>query len=86
MLQKQAKNEATFRVPDQAGWQPTSQAITDRVGIDSHNRTDLPVDVCCGEPTMHRIKRIVLCVFYVGLSSHVCPDSQSWSGQHMWRP
>lgn len=50
MLQKQAKNEATFRVPDQAGWQPTSQTIIDRLGIDSRSRTDLPIDVCYGEP------------------------------------
>eukprot|EP00891_Asterochloris_glomerata_P006491 jgi/Astpho2/6491/Aster-06953 len=46
-LEKQAKNEATFRVPDQAGWQPTSQTIIDRLGIDSRSRTDLPIDVCC---------------------------------------
>ena len=59
MLQRQAKNEASFRVPDQAGWQPTSQAITDSLGVDSRRRTDLPVDACCSESTC-----IVLCALY----------------------
>ena len=49
MLQRQAKNEATFRVPDQAGWQPTFQTIIDRLGVESRNCTDLPVDACCSE-------------------------------------
>ncbi|KAL4451204.1 hypothetical protein ABPG77_009276 [Micractinium sp. CCAP 211/92] len=44
-LEQQAVNDATFRVPDQRGWQPTGQLIDDRPGctLNTHLKTDLDV-------------------------------------------
>ncbi len=49
-LEQQAVNDATFRVPDQRGWQPTGQLIDDRPGctLNTHLKTDLDVGQLAG--------------------------------------
>ena len=49
-LEQQAINEASFRVPDQAGWQPHKQRIDDHPGLTITPRllTDLDVTALAG--------------------------------------
>lgn len=42
-LEVRAKNEASFRCPDQDGWQPNHEAIDTEKCIDSYLYTDLPI-------------------------------------------
>jgi hypothetical protein len=52
-LERQAANEATFRVPDEAGWQPSRQLVDDHPGLalDTRLLTDLDVDGLAGGHT-----------------------------------
>lgn len=53
-LEQLAVNDATFRVPDQRGWQPTGQLIDDRPGctLNTHLKTDLDVGQLAGGACM----------------------------------
>ena len=46
--QVRAKNEASFRCPDQDGWQPNHEAINPEECIDSYLCTDLPIKAIIG--------------------------------------
>lgn len=46
--QVRAKNEASFRCPDQDGWQPEHEAIDTNKCIDSYLYTDLPIKAIMG--------------------------------------
>lgn len=50
-LEQQAVNDATFRVPDQRGWQPIAQLIDDHPGctLATCLHTDLDVAALAGE-------------------------------------
>lgn len=43
-LEQWAVNNATFRCPDEASWQPTEQPIDDSADLNSHIATDLHLD------------------------------------------
>lgn len=47
-LETYAANEASFRCPDQAGWQPSQESIDDSHPFASKLLTDLPVSVIAG--------------------------------------
>ena len=51
-LEQQAANEATFRCPDQSGWQPQRQLVDDHPGLTLASRllTDLDVGGLAGAP------------------------------------
>lgn len=51
-LEQQAVNEASFRVPDMAGWRPSRQLIDDHPGLTLSSRllTDLDVSALAGAP------------------------------------
>lgn len=46
--QARAKNEATFRVADQGGWQPDHVPIDAQQPLQSYLNTDLPVSTIAG--------------------------------------
>ena len=49
-LQARARNEATFRVADQGGWQPDHVPIDAQQPLGSYLNTDLPVSTIAGNP------------------------------------
>ena len=49
LLQARAKNEATFRVEDQGGWQPDHVPIDAQQTLNSYLCTDLPVSTIAGD-------------------------------------
>ena len=48
LSQARAKNEATFRVADQGGWQPDHVPIDGQQPLGSYLNTDLPVSTIAG--------------------------------------
>jgi hypothetical protein len=48
-MQKCAYNEATFRVPDKAGWQPNQALIFDEDDLGHRLSTDIDVDRLAGK-------------------------------------
>lgn len=52
-LERQAFNDANFRVPDQAGWQPHDQAIDPAHSLQHTLQTDLPVNELAGALQKH---------------------------------
>lgn len=55
-LEQQAANDATFRVPDQRGWQPSRQLIDDSPGctLSTQLRTDLDLVQLAGQACVRR--------------------------------
>ena len=53
--QARAKNEATFRVEDQGGWQPAHVPIDSTQPLNSYLNTDLPVSVIAGELSVNPV-------------------------------
>ena len=49
-LQGRAKNEATFRTPDQDGWQPKKEKIDPEECLGARLSTDLPLEDISGNP------------------------------------
>ena len=47
--QARAKNEATFRVEDQGGWQPDHVPIDPQQPLNTYLCTDLPVSTIAGD-------------------------------------
>ena len=47
-LEDRAYNDASFRVPDESGWQPQSVCIGDQNGLTFHHRTRFDLEHVCG--------------------------------------
>jgi hypothetical protein len=77
--QTQAFNEATFRIPDEDGWQPSHEKIDKQQPYDEVLSTDLPLPVIQGKPCSgHQRFGLVL----VGLVKRNCSPRFPYTHGH----